>query len=80
MTDRRERGEAPDLGDDASSGAARECLIEAVRLGEMVKVSAIDAESGLEVSVCGPAGAGLDALTRLAIRKLASRRARTAGR
>lgn len=58
---------------------AGECLIEVIRLGATLKVSAVDPESGLEVSVIGPASAGIEALSRLAARKLAYRRARAPG-
>ena len=62
----------------SARAAAEECLIEIIRIGTTLKVSAIDPESGLEVSVSGPAAAGVEALSRLAARKLAYRLARAA--
>ena len=47
-----------------------EFLIEAYRLGDMVKVSAIDPDTGTEVFVVGPAKASLRDLERLALQKL----------
>lgn len=56
-----------------------DCLIEVIRIGMTLKVSAIDPESGLEVSLSGPVSAGVEALSRLAARKLALRRLRDSG-
>lgn len=49
---------------------AREILFEFRQIGSSLRVAAIDAESGLEVTLVGPAGAGEAALKQLAIRKL----------
>ena len=48
----------------------REILFEFTAVGAVVKVSAIDAETGVEVSVMGPAGAAQADLRRLAASKL----------
>jgi uncharacterized protein DUF6898 len=46
---------------------------EFIAIGHSVKVIAIHAASGTEVSVIGPAGAARSDLERLAIQKLATR-------
>jgi hypothetical protein len=48
----------------------RETLLEFIMLGDFAKVSAIDAETGIEVSVIGPANAARHDLERLAVGKL----------
>jgi hypothetical protein len=53
-----------------------DCFIEIIRIGMTLKVSAIDPDSGLEVSISGPVSAGTYALSRIAARKLARRRER----
>ena len=53
----------PDLAD-------REIYVEFVVMGNTVKVTAIDSETGLEASVIGPAGAPRAALAEAARRKL----------
>ncbi len=62
----------------------KQVLFEFVRMGQVVKVNAIDPETGIEVSMVGDANAGSDALKRLAARKLeyviAKRRAAGGGR
>ncbi len=50
-----------------------EIYFEFTPIGRSVKVSAIDAATGLEVSVVGPASASQADLTRLALQKLKSR-------
>ncbi len=54
---------------NASSGREG-YLIEFQRIGQTVKVSAIDPASGIEVAIVGPSGAGEEALKRVAVRKL----------
>lgn len=49
---------------------SREILYEFTAVGDVVRVSAVDAASGLEVTVFGPAGAGEAALRQVARRKL----------
>ena len=51
----------------------RETLLEFIVLGDFAKVSAIDAETGIEVSVIGPATAARHDLERLAVGKLQRR-------
>ena len=48
----------------------KQVLFEFVRVGRVVKVNAIDPETGIEVSMVGDAKASADALKRLATRKL----------
>lgn len=48
----------------------REVIFEFVRVGRAVKVSAIDAATGTEVSIVGDPSVGELALKRLAERKL----------
>ena len=45
-------------------------LVEFVRIGNSAKVSAIDPETGTEVSIVGPASAGEAILSRNAVAKL----------
>lgn len=47
-----------------------EVFIEFVALGNVVKVTAIDAKTGEEASIVGPAGAPREALVDAARRKL----------
>jgi len=48
----------------------REILLELQRIGNAVKVTAVDPETLVEVSIIGPPGAGEEALKRAAISKL----------
>lgn len=48
----------------------REILYEFQRVGNFVKVSAIDAETGTEASISGPANAGEALLRANAMRRL----------
>ena len=54
-------------------GADGEVYFEFTSIGRSVKVSAIDAASGIEVSVIGPASASQAQLQRLALQKLKAR-------
>jgi len=47
-----------------------EYLLEFKTIGRLVKVSAVDPETGEEISVTGPANAEQDYLKRTAVRKL----------
>ena len=47
-----------------------EIYVEFVVHGNTVKATAIDAATGIEASIVGPANAGREALTQAAIRKL----------
>lgn len=58
------RGKAP------GSGTGREVIFEYVPVGASVKISAIDVETGTEVSVVGPATASRMELERVALGKL----------
>ncbi|CAA7617782.1 hypothetical protein [Magnetospirillum sp. UT-4] len=50
--------------------AGREVLFEFIRVGTYVKVSAVDAATGIEVSIVGPASASQAHLRLTALRKL----------
>jgi hypothetical protein len=54
----------------------REVYFEFTALGAVVKVAAIDAQTGVEVSVMGPVGATRADLQRLALQKLKARLAK----
>jgi hypothetical protein len=56
----------------------REVYFEFVSIGTSVKVIAIDAATGTEVSVIGPVGAAQADMQRLALGKLKARLAREA--
>ena len=58
--------------------AAREVYFEFTAIGAVVKVAAIDATTGIEVTVMGPASALQADLERLALQKLRARLAREA--
>lgn len=57
----------------------REVLFEFRRVGAYLKVSAIDAQTGTEVSIVGNPGAGEAMLKRTALQKLQFVLARKAG-
>ena len=48
----------------------REVILEFQRIGNSVKVTAVDPETLVEVSIVGAASAGQEALRRAAVRKL----------
>lgn len=50
-----------------------EIYLEFHPIGQQVKVTAIDAATGVEVSTFGPASAAQEDLTRVAVRKLKRR-------
>jgi hypothetical protein len=58
------------------SPESRDVYFEITLVGAVAKVAAIDAASGLEVSVFGPAHVAETELTRLALAKLRARLAR----
>ncbi len=45
-------------------------IIEFIRRGNYVKVTAIDTASGIEASIVGDPGAGKETLERIAVQKL----------
>ena len=57
----------------------REVYFEFTAIGSAVRVAAIDAATGIEVTVMGPATAAKADLERLALAKLRARVAREAG-
>lgn len=54
----------------AKQGADREVLIEFQQVGNAVKVTAIDTDTLVEVSIMGPASSGEEILKRNVINKL----------
>lgn len=50
--------------------AEREVLFEMTRIGTYMKVVAVDAATGTEVSIAGPATAPIEALKRQALNRL----------
>ena len=48
----------------------REVLFEMMRVGNYMKVVAVDAATGTEVSISGPASAPVEALKRQALNRL----------
>jgi len=63
---------SPPSSDPAAAGLG-EVYLEFVALGASVKVSAIHASTGVEVSAIGPANAARADLQRLVLRKLKAR-------
>ena len=63
---------------DDPNDAGREVYFEFTVIGSTVRVGAIDAATGIEVIVIGPAGAAKADLQRLALGKLRGRLARAA--
>jgi hypothetical protein len=59
-----------------AGGESREVYFEFTAIGGAVKVAAIDAATGIEVSVMGPASAAQSDLEQLALAKLKARLAR----
>jgi hypothetical protein len=57
-------------------GSRREVYFEFAVVGAAVRVAAIDAETGIEVTVMGPASAAQSDLQKLALAKLKARLAR----
>jgi len=60
----------------AGDGTEREIYFEFTAVGSSVKVVAIDATTGIEVSAIGPASAAKSDLQKLALAKLKGRLAR----
>lgn len=56
-----------------SAEVTRDVYFEFTAIGATVKVSAIDAATGTEVSIMGPANAAQADLERLAVQKLKAR-------
>lgn len=55
---------------DDSAGARNEIYIEYKQVGQAMKVTAIDAETGMEVVIMGPASAAQTHLQKIAVQKL----------
>jgi uncharacterized protein DUF6898 len=62
-----------------SAQARREVYFEFTQVGPSVRVAAIDAATGVEVTVIGPATAAPSHLQQLALAKLKARLARERG-
>lgn len=54
----------------ANTATGREVLVEFQQIGNAVKVTAVDTETMVEVSIMGPSSAGQELLKRNAINKL----------
>ncbi|MGE3302242.1 MAG: serine hydroxymethyltransferase [Hyphomonadaceae bacterium] len=63
----------------AAHSARREVLFEFLRQGAYMRVAAVDAATGVEAVVLGPANAARSDLEALALRKLERALAREAG-
>ncbi len=61
------------MGKERPAGEPREVLFEFTVVGSAVRVAAIDADSGLEVTVMGPANAARSDMRQLALSKLRMR-------
>jgi hypothetical protein len=66
------------MGDRSGAAGPDEVLFEFTVVGSAVRVAALDAATGIEVTVIGPAGAARADMERLALGKLRARLARTA--
>jgi hypothetical protein len=53
-----------------SASSDRRIIFEIIRLGDYVKVSAVDPVTLIEVSVMGPARGPIEAVKQVALRKL----------
>lgn len=63
--------------DETGKGGPDEVLFEFTVVGSVVRVAALDAATGIEVTVFGPARAARTDMERLALAKLRARLART---
>jgi len=69
-----ESGNRPPIKPSGTSGGPREIIFEFTPLGGSVKATAVDVQTGVEVSVTGPAGpAAQRELQRIALAKLRQR-------
>lgn len=66
-------------GSDRVSGPNGEIYIEYKQLGQAMKVIAVDAATGVEVTIMGPASAAQTDLQRVAVRKLQAQLEKDAG-
>jgi len=57
-------------GRGGGQGAGREVLFEMSRVGAYVKVTAVDAQTGTEISIAGAASAPVEALKQQALNRL----------
>jgi hypothetical protein len=61
------------MGEGADRLAGREIILEWIDYGDVIRVNAVDAETGVEASATGPRAARRVDLERLALGKLARR-------
>ena len=59
-----------DSDKDDSADARKEIYIEYKQVGQAMKVTAVDSETGMEVVIMGPASAAQTHLQKIAIQKL----------
>jgi hypothetical protein len=57
-------------GQGRGQGPGREVLFEMSRVGAYVKVTAVDAQTGVEISIAGAASAPVEALKQQALNRL----------
>lgn len=60
----------PDGATTQYGAPGAQTIVEVKRTGMWLRVAAVDTETGLEATAIGPAQAGEDSLTRLALGKL----------
>lgn len=62
--------DGPHKGNSGGNAGGREVIFEYHPVGISIKVTAVDVETGLEVSVVGPSSAARSELERVAVNKL----------
>jgi len=67
---RKDKTESSGTASSGRTGGAREIYFELYAVGDSMKVSAIDGETGTEVSIVGPAKLPQAELERVALNKL----------
>ena len=75
----RKGGDNESAGSDRVAGPNGEIYIEYKQLGQAMKVIAVDAATGVEVTIMGPASAAQTDLQRVAVRKLQAQLEKDAG-
>jgi hypothetical protein len=67
---RKEEASSANKGSPTKGGYAREVYFELYPVGESIKVSAVDGDTGVEVSIVGPSKLPQAELERVALNKL----------
>ena len=67
-------------GSDRIAGPSGEIYIEYKQVGQAMKVIAVDAATGTEVTIMGPASAAQTDLQRIAVRKLQAQLEKDSGK